>query len=97
MIELKQVTKQYRQTAVLNNITLSIDEPGIYCLLGRNGAGKPPCSNPSPDIKTSQRALSKLTAGPSPHPLCLRESATLKTSRSILTSRYAGFCRPHLR
>lgn len=40
MIELKQVTKQYRQTAVLNNITLSIDEPGIYCLLGRNGAGK---------------------------------------------------------
>lgn len=22
------------------NITLLIDEPGIYCLLGRNGAGK---------------------------------------------------------
>lgn len=40
MIELKQVTKQYRQTAVLKNITLSVDEPGIYCLLGRNGAGK---------------------------------------------------------
>ena len=41
MIELKQVTKQYGQAAVLKNITLSIDEPGIYCLLGRNGAGKP--------------------------------------------------------
>lgn len=40
MIKLKQVTKQYRQAAVLKNITLSIDEPGIYCLLGRNGAGK---------------------------------------------------------
>ena len=40
MIELKQVTKQYRQTTVLSSITLSIDEPGIYCLLGRNGAGK---------------------------------------------------------
>ncbi len=40
MIELKQVTKQYRQATVLKNITLSIDEPGIYCLLGRNGAGK---------------------------------------------------------
>lgn len=40
MIELKQVTKQHRQTAVLKNITLSVDEPGIYCLLGRNGAGK---------------------------------------------------------
>ena len=40
MIELKQVTKQYGQAAVLKNISLSIDEPGIYCLLGRNGAGK---------------------------------------------------------
>ncbi len=40
MIELKHVTKQYGQATVLKNITLSIDEPGIYCLLGRNGAGK---------------------------------------------------------
>lgn len=40
MIELKQVTKQYGQETILKNITLSIDEPGIYCLLGRNGAGK---------------------------------------------------------
>ena len=40
MIELKQVTKQYGQETVLKKITLSIDEPGIYCLLGRNGAGK---------------------------------------------------------
>lgn len=40
MIELKQVTKQYGQVTVLKKITLSIDEPGIYCLLGRNGAGK---------------------------------------------------------
>ena len=40
MIELKQVTKQYGQATVLKNITLSVDEPGIYCLLGRNGAGK---------------------------------------------------------
>ena len=39
MIALKQVTKQYGQATVLKNITLSIDEPGIYCLLGRNGAG----------------------------------------------------------
>lgn len=40
MIELKQVTKQYGQATVLKNITISVDEPGIYCLLGRNGAGK---------------------------------------------------------
>ncbi len=40
MIELKQVTKQYGQAVVLKNITLSVEEAGIYCLLGRNGAGK---------------------------------------------------------
>ena len=40
MIELKKVTKPYGQATVLKKITLSIDEPGIYCLLGRNGAGK---------------------------------------------------------
>ena len=40
MIAFKQVTKQYGQATVLKNITLSIHEPGIYCLLGRNGAGK---------------------------------------------------------
>lgn len=40
MIELKQATKRYGQATVLKGITLSLDEPGIYCLLGRNGAGK---------------------------------------------------------
>lgn len=40
MIELTNVTKRYSNTSVLKNITLTIDEPGIYCLLGRNGAGK---------------------------------------------------------
>ena len=40
MITLKEVTKLYGQAAVLKDITLSMDEPGIYCLLGRNGAGK---------------------------------------------------------
>ena len=40
MIELKKVTKRYGQATVLKNITLSVNEPGIYCLLGRNGAGK---------------------------------------------------------
>ena len=40
MIELRLVTKQYGQAAVLKNITLTVKEPGIYCLLGRNGAGK---------------------------------------------------------
>ena len=40
MIELKNVTKQYGSSSVLNKIDLTVDEPGIYCLLGRNGAGK---------------------------------------------------------
>lgn len=40
MIELKNVTKQYRNIPVLKDVTLNMDMPGIYCLLGRNGAGK---------------------------------------------------------
>lgn len=40
MIELINVTKQYQNRLILKNITLKINEPGIYCLLGRNGAGK---------------------------------------------------------
>lgn len=40
MIELKNVRKHYGQANILKNISLTIDEPGIYCLLGRNGAGK---------------------------------------------------------
>lgn len=40
MIKLTNVTKRYCNVSVLKNITLNIDEPGIYCLLGRNGAGK---------------------------------------------------------
>lgn len=40
MIDLINVTKQYSNASVLKNVTLKIDEPGIYCLLGRNGAGK---------------------------------------------------------
>lgn len=40
MIELLNVTKRYGDASVLKNVDLKIDEPGIYCLLGRNGAGK---------------------------------------------------------
>ena len=40
MIELSGAVKRYRHASVLNGITLTIDQPGIYCLLGRNGAGK---------------------------------------------------------
>ncbi len=40
MIKLENVTKKYGDVHVLKDITLKIDEPGIYCLLGRNGAGK---------------------------------------------------------
>lgn len=40
MINLTNITKRYHNVSVLENVTLNIDEPGIYCLLGRNGAGK---------------------------------------------------------
>jgi ABC-2 type transport system ATP-binding protein len=40
MIKFKNVTKQYGKTTAIDNIKLDISENGLYCLLGRNGAGK---------------------------------------------------------
>ena len=40
MINFTNVTKKYGKHIALNDISLSIPESGIYCLLGRNGAGK---------------------------------------------------------
>jgi len=40
MINFKHVTKKYGRAVALDRISLGIPESGIYCLLGRNGAGK---------------------------------------------------------
>ena len=40
MIKFSNVTKEYSSTVALNDINLEIIENKIYCLLGRNGAGK---------------------------------------------------------
>jgi len=40
MIELLDVTKKYNKVSAIDGISLSIPGNGIYCLLGRNGAGK---------------------------------------------------------
>lgn len=40
MIKLNHVTKTYGKSTAIDDLTLSLDEPKIYCLLGRNGAGK---------------------------------------------------------
>ena len=40
MIELLNVTKRYGKTTAIDDMSLKIPEDGIYCLLGRNGAGK---------------------------------------------------------
>ena len=40
MIEITDVTKKYGSTTAIDRISLKIPEQGIYCLLGRNGAGK---------------------------------------------------------
>lgn len=41
MIEFMNVTKSYGNQAVaLDNLSVKISENGIYCLLGKNGAGK---------------------------------------------------------
>ncbi len=40
MIQLTDVSKYYGQTRALDGLSLSLQQPDIYCLLGRNGAGK---------------------------------------------------------
>jgi len=40
MIKFKNVIKKYGKTTAIDRISLNIPESGIYCLLGRNGAGK---------------------------------------------------------
>ncbi|MDR0424777.1 MAG: ABC transporter ATP-binding protein [Clostridiales Family XIII bacterium] len=40
MIEFSNVTKNYGKNTAMDNFSIKIDQPGMYCLLGRNGAGK---------------------------------------------------------
>ncbi|MCQ6528338.1 ABC transporter ATP-binding protein [Bacillus mycoides] len=40
MIKLSNVTKDYGGNEGLRNFSVTLDSPGIYCLLGKNGAGK---------------------------------------------------------
>lgn len=39
-IEVNELTKKFNKKVALNNVTFCLDEPKIYGLLGRNGAGK---------------------------------------------------------
>ncbi len=39
-IEVDQLTKKYRNKLALDNVSFVLEEPNIYGLLGRNGAGK---------------------------------------------------------
>ncbi|MFB4169991.1 ABC transporter ATP-binding protein [Virgibacillus sp. JSM 102003] len=39
-IEVKNVSKKYKDTNALDNISFELNQPKIYGLLGRNGAGK---------------------------------------------------------
>ncbi|MGX6969564.1 lantibiotic protection ABC transporter ATP-binding subunit [Vagococcus bubulae] len=40
IIEIKDVSKQFKHQVVLDNLSLTIEEGGVYGLLGPNGAGK---------------------------------------------------------
>lgn len=39
-LEVKNLTKKYGEKTVVDDLSFSIEEPGVYALLGTNGAGK---------------------------------------------------------
>lgn len=43
-IEIKEVSKGYKDTKALDHVSVQFEDGKIYALLGRNGAGNPPCS-----------------------------------------------------
>ena len=92
MIELKQVTKQYGQATVLKNITLTVDEPGIYCLLGRNGAGKTTLLKSIAGYQNITSGTIQVGGKPITNPLWIQASAISKTLPSILIFRCGSCC-----
>ncbi|WP_440895947.1 ABC transporter ATP-binding protein [Amphibacillus sp. Q70] len=40
ILQLDQVSKRYKTQTVIDNVSLTIDQPGIYALVGPNGVGK---------------------------------------------------------
>ena len=40
MLEVKNLSKQYGEKVVVDNLNFAINEPGVYALLGTNGAGR---------------------------------------------------------
>lgn len=39
-LEIKNIVKKYGEKTVVNNLSFTMNEPGVYALLGTNGAGK---------------------------------------------------------
>lgn len=42
LVELKNVTKKYKNTVAVNEVSLTLEKGKIYGLVGKNGAGKTP-------------------------------------------------------
>ena len=43
MIEVKNLTKEFKETKALDNVSLRFATGKIHGLIGRNGSGKPCC------------------------------------------------------
>lgn len=43
-LTVKDLTKRYGDRTVVDRLSFEMPGPGVYALLGTNGAGKPPAS-----------------------------------------------------
>ena len=81
MIEVKDLTKKYGETAVVDHISFTVGDGEILGFLGPNGAGKSTTMNISPAISrppAGRQKLRALTSWRTP----LRRKSTSATCRS---------------
>ena len=49
MIEVRNLTKKYRELTVIDNFSHSFDEGKVYGIMGENGAARVHCSDVLPE------------------------------------------------
>ena len=88
MIEIENLSKRFGKLTAIDNVSLNLNENGIYCLLGRNGAGKTTLMKLiAGHIAASEGSITadgkKVTTGKMPENITLIESGCTQFNRKV--------------